>query len=65
LSQVVKDELTGKVPVRTLKAYDEFWICDSCGKVFWRGSHWRNIQATIDEARELAARAPRESEQDL
>jgi YgiT-type zinc finger domain-containing protein len=65
LSQVVKDELTDKVPTRTLEAYDEFWVCDSCGEVFWRGSHWRNIQATIDEARELAARAPRESEQDL
>ena len=65
LSQVVKDELAGKVPASTLEAYDEFWVCDSCGKVFWRGSHWRNIQATIDEARELAALTPRESEQDL
>lgn len=65
LSQVVKDELTGKVPAGTLEAYDDFWVCDSCGKVFWRGSHWRNIQATVDEARELAALRPRESEQDL
>ena len=65
LSKAVKDELTGKVPTGTLEAYDEFWVCDSCGKVFWRGSHWRNIQATINEARELAALTPRESEQDL
>ena len=65
LSQAIKDELTGKVPAGTLEAYDEFWVCDSCGKVFWRGSHWRNIRATIDEARELAALTPRESEQDL
>ena len=65
LSQTVKDELTGKVPAGTLVAYDEFWVCDSCGKVFWRGSHWRNIQATIDEARELADHRPEESEQDL
>ena len=65
LGKVVKDELTGKVPAGTLEAYDEFWVCNSCGKVFWRGSHWRNIQATINEARELAALTPRESEQDL
>jgi len=65
LSKVVKDELTDKVPTGTLEAYDEFWVCDSCGKVFWRGSHWRNIQATIDEARELADHRPGESQQDL
>ena len=65
LSQVDRDELTGKVPVRTLEAYDEFWVCDSCGKVFWRGSHWKNIQATIEEARELADRRREEPEQDL
>ena len=65
LSKADNAELTGKVPERTLEAYDEFWACDSCGKIFWRGSHWKNIQATIDEARELAALTPRESEQDL
>ncbi len=65
LSQADKDELTGKVPAGSLEAYDEFWVCDSCGKVFWRGSHWKNIQATVDEARELAALTPREPEQDL
>jgi uncharacterized protein with PIN domain len=62
LSQTVKDELTGKIPADTLEAYDEFWVCDSCGKIFWRGSHWENIQATIDEARELADHRPEESE---
>jgi uncharacterized protein with PIN domain len=64
LSKAVKDELTGKVPASSLDAYEEFWLCDSCGKVFWRGSHWRNIKATIEKARELALR-PGESEQDL
>lgn len=65
LSKGEKGELTGRVPARTLRAYDEFWVCDSCGQVFWRGSHWRNIQATLDEARELTATTHRESEQDL
>lgn len=65
LSNAVKAELTGKVPAGSLEAYDEFWVCFSCGKVFWRGSHWRNIQATIEKARELATLTPREPEQDL
>jgi uncharacterized protein with PIN domain len=65
LGQVVKDELAGKVPASSLEAYDEFWVCDSCGKVFWRGSHWRKIRATIDEACELVHHRHGESEQDL
>ena len=65
LSQGDKGELTDRVPARTLRAYDEFWVCDSCGQVFWRGSHWRNIQATLEEARELATPTHGEPEQDL
>ena len=58
-----KEELKGKIPTRTYEAYDEFWVCDSCGKVYWRGSHWRNIMETVEEAKRLAAE--RSSEQDL
>lgn len=53
------------VPPRTYEVYNEFWTCDSCGKVYWRGSHWRNIVDTVDEARRLAGNASEVSEQDL
>ncbi len=26
-----------------------FWICDRCGKIYWQGSHWRNILKTANE----------------
>ena len=29
----------------------EEWICPGCGKKYWRGSHWRNISRTLEEAR--------------
>jgi len=64
LNEVAKGGLTGEVPASSLGAYDEFWVCGSCGKVFWRGSHWGNIRATIDEARQLSL-GPGEPEQDL
>ena len=64
LGEVTKDGLAGVVPASSLEAYDEFWLCNSCGKVFWRGSHWGNIQTTIGEARELIRRRG-EPEQDL
>jgi len=37
----------------------EEWICPSCGKKYWKGSHWRNIMKTImDARRERARRRP-------
>ncbi|MCZ7403574.1 MAG: hypothetical protein O8C67_01400, partial [Candidatus Methanoperedens sp.] len=21
----------------------EFWLCDNCGQVYWKGKHWENI----------------------
>ena len=47
---VEKEAVEGKVPARTLEVYDEFWICESCGKVYWKGSHWKNIVETVVEA---------------
>lgn len=29
----------------------EEWMCPRCGKRYWRGSHWRNISRTLEEAR--------------
>jgi uncharacterized protein with PIN domain len=65
LTSVGKDAVCGKVPGSTYEAYDEFWECGSCCKLFWRGSHWSNIRATIQEARRLAGLPPIFSEQDL
>lgn len=34
----------------------EEWVCPGCGKRYWRGSHWRNISRTFEEARRRARR---------
>jgi len=33
----------GRVPESVIERYDEFYICRSCGKVYWVGSHWRRM----------------------
>ncbi len=25
----------------------KFWICERCGKVYWEGSHWRNMREML------------------
>ncbi|MDD4898829.1 MAG: Mut7-C RNAse domain-containing protein [Methanocellales archaeon] len=33
----------------------DFWICDSCGKVYWEGSHWDDIHKRLEKLREMVA----------
>lgn len=40
-----------EVPERVLNDYSELWICDRCGKIYWQGSHWRNILKTAEEVK--------------
>lgn len=65
LREAKKEALRDIVPPRTFEAYEDFWLCDSCGKAYWRGSHWRNIAATVEEASRLAGLSATGSEQDL
>jgi len=54
LTRVSKDEVRDRVPEASLEAFDVFWMCGSCGDVYWRGSHWDQIASTIEEADKLS-----------
>ena len=54
LKEVSRDEIAGEVPQKSLEAYDEFWRCSGCGKVYWRGSHWARIVEKVSEASRIA-----------
>ena len=47
---VSKDVVVNQIPELTSTYYDEFWRCPGCGQVYWRGAHWKKIEATLDEA---------------
>ena len=53
LREVEREEVRGLVPEGTYNRYKRFWICTGCGRVYWRGSHWRRIVETIEEAERL------------
>mgnify|MGYP000633816415 CR=1 FL=1 len=44
-------EVAGKVNEAIAVRYKEFWICTKCGKVYWQGRHWRNINQILESAR--------------
>lgn len=49
LKKKAKKEVKGKVPETTYTSFEDFWGCqnETCGKIYWRGSHWRGIRKTI------------------
>ncbi|BCS90835.1 MAG: hypothetical protein ARM1_0292 [Candidatus Micrarchaeota archaeon] len=34
-----------------LKRYERFLLCKHCNKIYWEGSHWKNINRVIEEAK--------------
>ena len=43
LKKVDKCEIEGEVPEYVWHTNSEFWVCERCGRVYWRGSHIRNF----------------------
>lgn len=40
-------EVSGKVDPQILSSYKTYWVCNSCGKVYWKGKHWKNIEKIL------------------
>jgi uncharacterized protein with PIN domain len=53
IKRIKKTDIVDSVPLGTLKHYEVFWCCTGCNKVYWQGSHWKNINATLQKARNL------------
>lgn len=47
LAELPKDQAKGAVPEGAFAVNDKFWKCSGCGKVYWRGSHWRGIMERL------------------
>ena len=54
LNEVPRDEIAGEIPQNSLEAYEEFWRCSGCRKVYWRGSHWERIVEKVSAASRIA-----------
>lgn len=48
LHDVNKDTIAHRLEPLTRRYYDTFRMCSDCGRIYWRGSHVRRIEALID-----------------
>ena len=49
LKPLDKHEVKDKVPEYVYNTQDKFFCCPSCRKIYWQGTHWGNVQKTLDE----------------
>jgi len=48
LQRADKEALRERIPPRTYRWRDEYFLCGGCGQLFWRGTHWQRIQRQLD-----------------
>ena len=50
LEAVSKDTLGERIPPRTARWKDDYWVCASCTRLFWQGTHWERIARALAQA---------------
>ncbi len=48
LQPVAKQAIVHRLPPRAREYYDEFHICPTCARIYWRGSHYDRMQRSIE-----------------
>lgn len=51
IEPVSKEQVLNILPPRVARRYRKFYHCPSCGKVYWKGDHFRNLTPLIRRAR--------------
>jgi len=49
LDSIKKDEVKGKVPPKVFEQHETFWYCPRCNKIYWRGTHYKDMLKKINE----------------
>jgi uncharacterized protein with PIN domain len=52
LRPVAKADVAGRIPPRTARWKDEYFLCSACDRLFWQGTHWERIERRLTRALE-------------
>jgi uncharacterized protein with PIN domain len=47
LAEVPRESVASRVPANTFAWQRHFYECAACRRLFWQGTHWRRIAATL------------------
>ena len=52
IESIEKKKILNNIPAKVTQNIEYFWICNSCNKIYWEGTHIRNLQKFIGEINE-------------
>ena len=47
VATISADEVRDEVALGTARSYQDFWRCTGCGRVYWRGAHYRSLERIL------------------
>ena len=50
LREVAKEVVEDRLPASVRAHHQQFSTCDQCGRVYWKGSHWKRMSALLEES---------------
>jgi uncharacterized protein with PIN domain len=53
INEIEKDKVKNKVPKKVFDSNEKFWFCQKCKKIYWKGSHYKNMIEKIDLLKNL------------
>jgi uncharacterized protein with PIN domain len=48
LRRVDRPTVAARIPPRTARWLDEYFVCVHCDRLFWRGTHWQKIRRELE-----------------
>ena len=52
-----KESIRDNIPYYTYKHFDKFAVCPNCKKVYWEGSHYKNMVKEIENIRRIISKS--------
>ncbi|MBD0331104.1 MAG: Mut7-C RNAse domain-containing protein [Chitinophagaceae bacterium] len=49
LIAVAKEKVLDKININAIRYFDEFWQCNTCDRIYWKGSHYDRMMDVIEE----------------
>ena len=53
LVSVDLEEVSARLPAKTRQYYNEFYLCQRCQQVYWKGSHYSDLQKLVKKITKL------------
>ncbi len=47
LTAVAREVIWDRLPPKTRRYYDKFWMCSECQRIYWQGAHYRHLMRRV------------------